>query len=268
MPQTQPLAVLTRPQGLNEALEQALVQAGWSVILAPALQITPRRLNQNECVPDPADFDLVVFVSANAVAGFASQLNGTVSWPTSTRAACVGVTTAQSVRNLFGDDIEVLHPAKDDSQDSESLWRVITALDEMPRRVLILRGQDGRDWLADQFLACGVFVQIHPVYCRELATWPAALQTQLCHWVSKDVPVVWLLTSPHGIDAVMGQIQRVGAADWALDCRYIVTHPRLVDPLLQHLGVRGKQTCIEISRSDLSSLVSCFDRIKQNLEQN
>ncbi len=276
----QPIAVLTRPAGLNAQLEQALTQLGWAVRAAPALQITHRALGEGERLPNPADFDLVVFVSGNAVAGYASQWAGSVPWPVSTMAACVGLTTAQHVREAFGASVQVLHPAVNDIQDSESLWRVITARGTMPERVLVLRGQDGRDWLADQFVSEGVSVQIHVVYCRELATWSPALNTQFLKWADDQTSVVWLLTSPHGIESVLQQIEQAGLSSWALSCRYIVTHPRLVDELRKGLARLVKTTAaikpaenqieaqIEVSRGDLPSLVSSFEKIRQNSHQN
>ncbi len=264
----QPIAVLTRPRGLNEALAHALEQAGWVVAIAPALRIEQRMLDEAEQVPDPANYDLIVFVSGNAVAGYAGQLGNDYVWPASTLAACVGLTTAQSVRDTFGQSVQVLHPDANDVQDSESLWRLMTARGTIPERVLILRGQDGRDWLADQFLACGVQVQLHVAYCRELATWSPDLHNQFLVWAKDEVHVVWLLTSPHGIQSVMGQIEQAGWSDWASRCSYIVTHPRLVEMVRHQLGTLGAGTHIDISRGDLSALVPCFDKIRQNSHQN
>ena len=263
-----PLTVLTRPAGLNELLAQRLAQVGWGVTIAPALQIKYRALDVSERVPDPADYDLIVFVSANAVEGYASQLACQHVWPASTLAACVGLTTAQSIRENFGDAIQVLHPAELDTQDSESLWRVITAAAKMPKLVLILRGQDGRDWLAEQFTAHGVSVQLHVAYCRERATWSPALQTQFLTWAKEDFQPVWLLTSPHGIASVMDQLKQSGSLDWAARCRYIVTHARLVEVLRNQVGELGVNTRIETSRGDLSSLVSSFEKIRQYLLSN
>ena len=276
----QPIAVLTRPNGLNAPLEHALTQAGWDVTISPALQIHPRALEDEEPLPNPADFDLVVFVSGNAVAGYASQWAGRAPWPASTLAACVGLTTAKNIQDAFGTSVEVLHPAASEIQDSESLWRVITARPIMPLRVLILRGQDGRDWLADQFVAKGVSVQLHGVYCRELATWSPELNIQFSHWAQASIPVVWLLTSPHGIESVMRQMEQAGLLRWAAQCRYVVTHPRLVEVLRDYLGrivseacakdqvASQTEICIDISRGDLPSLVSGFEKIRQHLRQN
>jgi len=276
----QPIAVLTRPNGLNAPLEQALTHAGWRVTISPALQISPRTLGEGELLPDPADFDLVVFVSGNAVDSYASQWAGRGPWPVSTLAACVGLTTAQNIHETFGASVQVLHPAANEIQDSESLWRVLTNRPTMPGRVLILRGQDGRDWLADQFVAKGCSVKLHAVYCRELATWSPELKVQFSKWAKDGMSVVWLLTSPHGIESVMGQLEQTGLSVWASHCRYIVTHPRLVEVLRDYLARfapvtrTGRQvdaqtdTRIDISRGDLPSLVSSFEKIRQNSHQN
>lgn len=264
----QPLAVLTRPAGLNEVLAQGLEQAGWDITIAPALQIQQRALGARECVPKPADYDLIVFVSSNAVEGYASQLAQQQDWPVSTLAACVGLTTAQSIRENFGRAVQVLHPAEHDTQDSESLWRVMIAGAKMPERVLILRGQDGRDWLAEQFMSRGVTVQLHAAYCRERATWSSALQTQFSMWAKNDIWLVWLLTSPHGIESVMAQLKHFGLMGWASRCSYIVTHPRLVEMVRHQFSEHGVNTRIELSRGDLSSLMSSFEKIKLNMLRN
>ena len=263
-----PLAILTRPRELNAPLEQALVQAGWSVTISPALQINQRILAQDECLPNPADFDLVVFVSGNAVSGYASQWGGKCVWPESTPAACVGIATAKSVRDAFGSSLQVLHPAAQDIQDSEALWRLIEKGGKMPERILILRGQDGRDWLAEQFMAHGVSVQIHVAYCRELATWTPELKQQFLCLAKDHVAAVWLLTSPHGIESVMTQIQRAGLSAWANLCSYIVTHPRLVEDLRHRLGDAGRKILIETSRGDMPSLMSSFEKVRQNQYPN
>jgi uroporphyrinogen-III synthase len=268
MMQSLPLAVLTRPAGRNEALSQRLAQAGWEVTIAPALQIELPARAAYARVPHPADYDLIVFVSANAVAGYARQLAQQQVWPSSTVAACVGLTTAQSIRETFGQAVQVLHPAEFDTQDSESLWRVVTAAAKMPQRVLILRGQDGRDWLAEQFMARGLSVEIHVAYCRERATWTPASQTRFSTWAKNDFQPVWLLTSPHGIESVMDQLRQSSSLDWAARCSFIVTHARLVEWVRHPLGEAGVSTRIEVSRGDLSSLVSSFGKIRQNTHQN
>lgn len=259
-----PQAVLTRPEGMNDGIALALKSAGWGVTIAPALNIESRVLLPGESLPDPDDFDLVVFVSLNAVNGFAEQWSHRCNWPVHTIAACVGLTTAQAVRDAFGSAVRVLHPDAGQNQDSESLWSVICQLPQMPQRVLIVRGQNGRDWLAGQFSLLGIEVQFHVAYCREITTWSSDQLRLFERWALEDEYPVWLLTSPHGIQSVFDQLIQAHLLEWAQQCSFIVTHPRLVDPLRLSLTDQTGKTCIKIARADQDDLLSCFEKIRQN----
>lgn len=267
-----PLAVLTRPEGLNGALSSALVLKGWQVLVAPALRIENTALPAGTLLPQPADFDLVIFVSANAVQGYAQQGGRACSWPVTSLAACVGITTAHAVQEAFGHSVEVLHPAAADVQDSESLWEVIRSRKTLPHRVLIVRGQDGRDWLAEQLIAQGVSVQIHTAYCREPATWDHAAHADMMRWAKAGECVVWMMTSPHGIASVVTQAKEASLVDWLGTCGYVVTHPRLALELNKHLGTGDAAgACalqIEVSKGDTLSLVASFEKVRQNLLKN
>ena len=98
MPNTTPTAILTRPAGRSDALVRALCQKGWRVIECPALAIRPAPVESWFTLPRPAEFDMVVFVSGAAVAGYARQLGKGVVWPLTTLIAAVGPATAQAAR--------------------------------------------------------------------------------------------------------------------------------------------------------------------------
>ena len=163
-PGPQAFAVLTRPTGRNESLAQQLAQSGWQVQIAPALRIRTRVLPETEQPPIPGDFDVVVFVSAPAVTGYLAQLGGVCHWPAHTLAACVGVATAHAIAQAFAADVRVISPDACSNQDSEALWTLLMKLADKPRRVLIVRGQDGRDWLAAQCAKEGITVTLHAAY--------------------------------------------------------------------------------------------------------
>lgn len=257
-------AVLTRPPGRNDTLAQKLTASGWQVQVAPALTIVTRSLPQGERPLAPDAFDLVVFVSAPAVVGFLAQQGGTCIWPAATMAACVGVATAQAVRDAFGASVHVLHPGNASSQDSEALWSMISELPVKPRHVLIVRGQDGRDWLAGQCAKAGMSVTLHEAYCRECATWSQHSLSTFHQWSRSNVWPVWLLTSPHGIAAVAQQLEHAGLREWGRRCRYIVTHPRLVDVAHAGLAPEAGVLQIRVSRSDEASILSCFEQFRSD----
>src|SRR5690606_33283513 len=91
------VAILTRPAGQSANLARELRIRGWKVYDWPALLLTGLPAIQ---VPDPAQFDLVMFVSGNAARFFfqqlacASGLAQAVDWPAAVPAATVGLGSA------------------------------------------------------------------------------------------------------------------------------------------------------------------------------
>src|SRR5690606_3770088 len=163
------IAILTRPDGRNDALAVSLRQAGWQALELPALEILPLPIEAGG-LPLPQHYDLVVFVSGNAARLYLAQLEtvaGLSGWPSATLAATVGPASAQALRAIpfFGVDTTVLHPPPTaPSHDSEALWAQLRSHGPLPRRVLLVRGTQGRDWLGEQLEAAGVHVQRHAVY--------------------------------------------------------------------------------------------------------
>jgi uroporphyrinogen-III synthase len=232
MAQPQHTAILTRPAGRNTIVMRELLRRGWSVLECPALDIREVVAVTGEC-PRPELFDLVVFVSRAAVTGYHSQLLsvGTAVWPLSTRVACMGPVTASAIRRVFGDGLAVLHPASDLAQDSESLWPVLLALEHPVERVLIVRGQDGRDWLSQRLSQRGADVMLHQAYQRQPAQWHTLLNEHLAELSRQGVLPAWLLTSAHGIEALYKNLEALGLLGWFAESSFVLTHERL-KPLL------------------------------------
>lgn len=260
-----PVAILTRPAGRSAALTSALAAKGWRVIECPALSIRPAVVTPWYPVPKPGDFDMVVFVSGAAVAGYARQLGRDVRWPATTIAAAVGPATARAARAAFGADIAVLHPSSADASDSEALWEVILRQSSLPRRVLIVRGQVGREWLGDQFRARGVTVQAHVAYEREVAAWPPETVNALKTMAANGVRPVWLLTSAEGIGATLDQAQLHELTAWCRDSAFVVTHPRLTGVLQQRLGEGAHTPLISTALPEDDAVLLCFEQIREHV---
>ncbi len=226
------IAVLTRPAGRNETLADRLRGAGWQASILPALEIHPLSI-ASEDLPRPADYDLVVFVSGNAARQYLDQIalaDGAVAWPAHVAAATVGPASALALRQTghFGANTTLLHPDESaPSHDSEALWRVLQAQPSLPARVLLVRGTQGRDWLGDTLQAHGVSVTRHAAYQRRPAAWTPAQLDALRHWADAGVAATWLVTSGEGADAIRGQLESAGLADWWGRCRFVLTHPSL-----------------------------------------
>jgi len=98
---------------------------------------------------------------------------------------------------------------------------------QRPRRVLIVRGTQGRDWLADRLRAAGIEVRIHTAYRRTPAPWAPEARQALHALAVRGDAVTWLLTSIEGIDAIRAHIVAEDLRAWWLRSRFIVTHPRI-----------------------------------------
>ena len=264
MPNTTPTAILTRPAGRSDALVRALCEKGWRVIECPALAIRAAPVESWFTLPRPAEFDMVVFVSGAAVAGYARQLGKGVEWPLTTLVAAVGPATARAARAAFGAEIATLYPASAQAQDSEALWDVIVRQPSLPRSVLIVRGQVGREWLGEQMRARGIEVQAHIAYEREVAVWPTETVRTLRDWAAQGVRPVWLLTSAEGIAATLDQAQANDLTGWCRESAFVVTHPRLTRVLQQRLGEGAHTPLISTALPEDDAVLLCFEQIREH----
>jgi len=255
------IAVLTRPAGRNADVMHALSRRGWDVHEFPALEIHSSPVLTVSEVPDPGAFDLVVFVSRAAVNGYTKQLGSSFVWPSRVLVACMGPTTALAIKRTWSDIAHVVHPDADHARDSEALWPLLKELTIPIRSVLIVRGQDGRDWLANRLYETGVSVLIHQAYERVYAQWSESIVTQLNQWADMSSQVVWLLTSAHGISAVVEQVQRLGLLDWFRVGQFVLTHERLVSVLAKAIGVDPGALRFHLSQPEDANIVLCFDQI-------
>lgn len=257
----QPTAVLTRPAGRNEALAARLSAAGWQALMLPALVLEP--LETADPVPAPGDFDLVVFVSGNAARLYLAQAKLPEGWPAATLAATVGPASAQALREApqFGPQGRIVHPpAEAPTHDSEALWQLLSS-QGLPRRALLVRGEAGRDWLAERLARAGVEVHSHALYRRRPAAWPQDSVRQLRRLAddARSSPV-WLLTSIAGIDAAADAARAAGLFEWWARSRFVVTHPRQGEHLLAIARSAGQtpmvKTCIPADDSIFQAIAT------------
>ena len=162
--------VVTRPAAQADALAAMIRSAGGVPVLFPTIDIAVLTdLRELDAALDAlAGFDLVVFVSANAVEqAFARLAARDLSWPVHLRAAATGPATAAKLVEQWLPSLPahpVIHPST--RFDSEGLIAELARLKLAPQRVLIVRGTGGRDWLLDHFTRAGVAVRAVASYAR------------------------------------------------------------------------------------------------------
>lgn len=154
--------LVTRPETQAEGLLGMLRQAGAEAIPFPTIEIQPLPAKAAETLDSLADYDLVIFVSRNAVSNAATLLFPGKPWPPDLRVAAVGRATAQALEKA-GRAADLL-PESDYSSEG------LLALPPLERvsgtRVLIVRGEGGRELLAETLEARGAIVDYAEVYRR------------------------------------------------------------------------------------------------------
>jgi uroporphyrinogen-III synthase len=165
--------LVTRPEHQAQHLCQLIEAEGGAAVRYPALIIRPRADRAAvRAAAGPADrYDLVVFVSANAVRFGADILGQRRDVPV----AAIGQATAAAL-NAAGYRVAVMPP---EGADSESLLAMPELAHMNGQRVLIVRGSGGRELLFEAMSARGAQVQYAEVYTREPARPSRELQSEV-----------------------------------------------------------------------------------------
>ena len=192
----------------------ACASAGWDALGWPVFEIGP--------APDPeharrtlgrlADFDLAIFVSPAAVRAAAALLDG--AWPGTTAIGAVGAATGVAVSENLKPPAGtfVIAPASDGAAGSEAFWAEWEQCGRTARRVLILRAQHGREWLAERFGAAGAVVEDLAVYTRTDPSIDPAARSEVQRAMASSVPAITVFSSSEAVDALDRQMADIDGA--------------------------------------------------------
>ena len=218
------LAILTRPQGRNDALAARLERHGMGALVLPALQLIPGEVG---AMPSPDGFDLVLFVSGYAAQCY-FQAQAAAAWPAGTLAAAVGASTLQAIAHWGKVPATALFGPPDDSlQDSEALWQSLQDAGIRPQRVLIVRGSTGRDWLGQRLQQDGAQVTWLAAYRRDPAVWTASQGRALADAVRQHAASLLLMV--FGTATLLGNF---AGGRWAASLGWPVALRRMLAGLL------------------------------------
>ena len=218
--------VLTRPRQQAAEWLQRLAVLGVTAQSLPLIDIAPgdgRAADEAwQVLPEAA---LAMFVSPNAVENFFARRPPGRSWPAQTLAACVGPGSAQALLAAGVPARLIVQPPADAaSLDSEHLWPRLRDLPWGQQRVLMLRGDGGRDWLAERLREQGAETLFFSVYQRRCPSFGTAEQALLDTILVAPQRHVWLFSSAEAI----GYLQTLAppGQNWVDGC-CIATHERI-----------------------------------------
>ena len=217
--------IVTRPQAQALPWVEALRAHGFEAHALPLIDIEPVR------DPKPlrlawrelAQYVLVMFVSANAVQHFFAEQPDEVDWPLSALAASTGPGTTAALQQCGLRGAMIVEPLAGAGYDSEALWARLSHRHWSGSRVLIVRGEEGREWLSEQFKAAGAEVTALAAYRRVAPNHSPVAKALLAGAVAEPHRFCWFFTSS---EAVGHLLELAPTAVWS-GSRALVSHLRI-----------------------------------------
>ncbi len=185
--------LVTRPEGQQQPLLDALIQAGYGADHCPALLIEPEPVSGDtgRVLMELDQFHAVFFASANAARlALSAMADLWPQWPVGVHWLAVGRATAAELVSWH------LEPELPDRGfNSEAVLGLSCLQDLVEKKVLICRGNSGRELLADTLSARGATVTSLSFYQRS-----PNLQFQVpsrCDWLMVTSVESWRAISEH-----------------------------------------------------------------------
>ena len=155
---------VTRPRDQAVKLAHMIEQAGGTVLLFPLLEITAARNPQalKEQISRLKEFDLAIFVSPNAVHYGIAAIHKEGKLPAKLKIAAIGQGSTKALHERGITNVIV--PTQ--RFDSEGLLSMPELQNVAGRRVMIFRGDSGRELLGDTLRMRGAKVEYAACYQR------------------------------------------------------------------------------------------------------
>ena len=170
------IVLITRPSNQVDTLRREIESGGAKVLSLPLIEI--KALNGVQAIQDIKDkvlqldcYQSLIFVSNNAVSFGGEVINDYwPQFPLGVDVIAVGPTTAEAASERFA--CEVAQPSN--GMTSEDILRLPQLHDVSGQKIGIVRGQGGRDLLADTLRERGAIVDYIEAYSRSAIHYTSA----------------------------------------------------------------------------------------------
>src|SRR5476649_2600192 len=217
--------VITRPLAQARPLAERVAALGRTVELLPLLEIhaladtapllaalakltAPATLASAEAATTAATpatlvtpyYALVAFVSPNAIDAAFAHI---AQWPAGVTLAVLGEGSraALAAHGVTPANAHIVSPADSAHSDSEHLLQTLDLAALRGRRVLIVRGDSGRELMADGLRAAGADVTVVAAYRRDVPALTPALSATLQRLLAQQND--WIVTSSEALRGLM-----------------------------------------------------------------
>lgn len=234
------LVVVTRPIAQAMPLAERLAARGHEAVIFPLLEIQPLSDPSllHETLQELDRYAMVAFVSPNAIHAVFSILK---VWPANVPIAVIGEGSQRALAQygVTSDNAKIIKPVNPLQTDSSTLIEAIN-LDELrAKHVLIIRGETGRELLADALRAAGVEVVQLAAYRRTAPRLDDEKRTQLCRLL--DSPSEWIVTSSEALRILIAMVNQLDSDSYVVKLQHkkiFVPHLRIAETA-QTLGFKN-----------------------------
>ena len=222
--------VVTRPAHQAQALCERIEAAGGTALRFPVLEIhdpsdkdallaVVRRL---------AGFDIAIFISPNAVERALAVINAHIGGlPNNVKIAAVGRASAKAL-SKYGVHTDLFPKQR---FNSEALLELPQLQQVEGKKIVIFRGEGGRELLAETLSARGAEIEYAECYRRAK---PATdIGPLLHHWARDEVDII-VITSAEGLENLFDMVGALGRK-WLIRTPLLVVSER-IGPYARQLG--------------------------------
>lgn len=213
--------VVTRPAGQAARLMEGIRAAGGRAVAFPVLEILDPadRAPLDAIIDRLDDFDLAIFISPTAVARAMTAILARRTLPEALAVAAIGKGSARELARFGVADVLV----PQGSFDSEGLLALPGLARPAGRRVVVFRGEGGRELLGDTLAARGARVEYAQCYRRGRPDTDARVLMEL--WAGSGIDAI-VVTSSEGLRNLSDLVGPPGRP-WLCRTPVFVPHERI-----------------------------------------
>lgn len=157
--------MIIRPAHQAKMLVQGIKTAGGKTFLFPTLEILPAELTDEDkkIIQQLSQFDIIIFISPNAVEHGLNHIQANTELSENFLLATIGQGSAKALTARLGKQPDI---SPDENFNSEGLLATAAMQNVTNKRILIIRGNGGREHLKQVLQQRGAFVEYLNVYQR------------------------------------------------------------------------------------------------------
>ena len=226
--------VITRPTHQAGALSQGIEAAGGKVFLFPTLEIKPSQLSQenNEQIQHLNNIDIIIFISPNAIEHGLNHILAQTKLPENILLATIGQGSASCLKSKLGTLPDI---CPTENFNSEGLLATKELQDINDKRILIIRGDSGREHLKQTLEQRGAKVEYFNAYqCLK----PSTTASEFEQYLQNNQIAVIVITSVRGLKNLVDMVANT-SRELLLQRPLLLINQRLVD-IAKELGFKNQ----------------------------